>query len=186
MRIRRMNTGYTIIELLVVVMLVGVLFAFVTRGIASAVFDYRLDASVDEADRVLDVLERVRRSAISTAVDAEGRYTHTYPTLAAGSSIADLESLIPSGDAGVPTTSRFNTPFLVTIGADTVAVSFDIPGAVGVQYPGATSTPMLDPGDSSEIGSTLTFTHLGPKRLSQVTPLSLVNDKGFVYDELPR
>lgn len=177
--------GFTLIEIILVLALAGVVMTFAARGARTALFEGRLESLQGEVSKILEAGERARRSAITTTVEADGSYTHTYPTLPAGSTIADLDALFPSGSARVPDRSPYGTEYFVEIGADTVSVTVDVPVAPDLQVIGATSVNTTnDDGDIT--GSRLTFTYAGAMRPAQMAVPELLYEKAIIYNETAR
>lgn len=173
--------GFTLIELLVVLAMAGGLVLFASRAAMATWNDYRLEITTYDAQKILDLGERVRRSSIGTVISAGGIYQHVFPELPAESTVADLVALIPSGSAALPATSRFDTPYLVEMTADAVIVTVDIPGLVGVRLPGGASSDITVGGDVT--GTRIAFSYLGDSRRTQSAPIHVTLEKSETYEE---
>jgi len=118
--------GFTLIEITVALVILGILVTGFIPLYNSRVADANLIAAMTEAQDIANIAEKVRSRAISTSVDANGIYSHTYGTLAADSSTSALLTL--SGNSGeYKDNSPFGTPYRVNITADNATVTVNIP-----------------------------------------------------------
>jgi len=101
------SKGFTLIEILTVLFVVGVLSSVLYQGYDAYIFNSKMAATAEGSNALLSVLEYERGLSRSTTVSGTPPiYSHGQISVAAGTTIGALELLI-----GRPTGIRSNNPF---------------------------------------------------------------------------
>lgn len=123
---RRAQRGFTLIEIIFVLAIIAILTAAILPPSLERITEAKVDASLDQARSILQVCDIARTKALTTTVDGNGVYSHTYGSLVDWSSTASLQSKLTS-DYNLPDKNPLNSQILVKFDAARCYVAVDLP-----------------------------------------------------------
>ena len=123
---KRSMSGFTLLEVVIVIALVGFLAATLTPAISARLEAAKLEAAVGQAQRVLKVVEIARKKILSSSTAANGQVSHTYTTMATWQPISVLVPML-SNNYQLPQVNTFGLPLLVRFDATRSYVAVDLP-----------------------------------------------------------
>ncbi len=130
MKSYKASSGFSLLELLIVLIIVSVLTAASYPMFLEAKDDSRLQVSIKESKILLRYLNKVRTSTGGvTIAGTPSIYTHSVPVLSAGSSLSDLETLLGES-TGLSSDNPWGNPYLLEISTHFVKVQTIVPGRV--------------------------------------------------------
>lgn len=121
--------GFTLLEITLAIIVLGIIVAALSNQLLGAKQMAELQATSEEALDLVNHIDKVRRSPISTTPGSP--YTHSYLALPAGSTVAEFrtEYFNQTGNTAprFPEDSPFDTPYTITMTADTSFVEVTVP-----------------------------------------------------------
>ena len=130
------QAGFTLIEVSLAIIVLGIIVAALAGQLTGAKQMAELQATSEVALDLVNYVDKVRRSPISTTpgtvtYPGGSPYTHTYIAVPAGSTVADFrtEYFNQTGELArrFPEDSPFDTPYTITMTADTAFVEVTVP-----------------------------------------------------------
>ncbi len=119
------QAGFTALEIAVVLLIILLAIAVFGPGIAGMLRDAKADASIEQARTVLQVCEIARTKITTSAVDARGRYSHSYNTIPSWSDTTVLQNQLDR-DYQLPALNPMGTKILVRSDAQRCYVAVDL------------------------------------------------------------
>lgn len=126
MRIRNAQAGFTLMEIIFVLAIIAVLTAAILPPALERITEAKVEGSIGQAQMILQICEIARTKALTTSVDAQGRYTHTYGSLDNWASTTVLQSKLTT-NYHLPTKNALDTQILVKFDAARCYVAVDLP-----------------------------------------------------------
>lgn len=123
--IRSYQSGFTLVEITVVLVIIGVLATFLTPPIAKRMEVAKIESSILQANNILQFCEMARRNVLSTSLDSRLTATHLYATIPTWAQTDVLEAQIGAG-IKIARLNPFDNPILVKNDSHRCYVGIDI------------------------------------------------------------
>lgn len=121
------SKGFTLLEVVVVIAVVAILSALLIPFLFERLQTARIEASVRQAQRVLQFTDMARvKVNSSTTATTPLKVSHSQPVMPTWQSIAALEAVLVT-NYNIPTTNPFGAPILVRFDARRSYVAIDLP-----------------------------------------------------------
>lgn len=118
--------GFTLLEVIIAIAIIGLLAAALIPTIGARIEDARLQASVKQAQNVLQIVELARRKISSSSTAANGQVTHTYSSMPNWQPTSAV-AVILGGSYNLPPSNTFGLPLLVRFDDKRSYVAVDLP-----------------------------------------------------------
>jgi prepilin-type N-terminal cleavage/methylation domain-containing protein len=122
----RHQNGFTLIELAIVFVIIGVVATALVPSVMERVDAARLDASVQQAQKVLKIVELARKKIVSSSTATNLQVTHTYNNLTNWQTI-NVVQLMLGQNYNLPANNTFGLPLLVRFDDKRSYVAVDLP-----------------------------------------------------------
>ncbi len=133
---RRVQSGFTLIEIVIVISVLAVLSAFILPAAFAQLQQAKVEGSIEQASNIASQCNIARRKPLSSVRNADFSVVHTYASLPNWSPISALEALL-SADHRIRGINTFGKPFLVRFDERNCYVAVDLdfsePGIFGQQ-----------------------------------------------------
>lgn len=126
MSTRRAQAGFTLIEIIVALAIIALLSVALLPPSFERVTESKIEASIGQAQSILQVCDIARTKVLTTSVDGSGRYSHTYASMPNWSTTATLQTKL-ANDYNLPADNALGTKILVKFDAARCYVAVDLP-----------------------------------------------------------